>query len=269
MAAAAPAILAVVSTIKNQLLQHSARLKGAQTENAGIGPVLEAFDADLSAIVSAYDNGTANASTCIAALQGLDANIYNNLRGNTVDPQGRPIPGAAWSDSIGAQGLCNKGCTAGCCVYFGDLGPVLSMASVAMGGAPIRLAQWGVRDPRYSAIPGGANIKVPEVFASKYGLQDRPSYTISVVAPPPATKVQQGLQSTISELLSGGGELAPNAPPIVSTLANQAPVSLGGVMAGNVGGNPVTLGLGVNRSELIFVVIGVVFVIVVAALFRR
>lgn len=249
-----------------QLLQHSARLKGAQTENAGIEPVVASFDADLAAIVSAYNNGQASTATCIQALQGLDSNIYQNLRGNTVSPSGAPIPGAAWSDSTGVAGRCDKTCTAGCCVYFGDLGPVLSMASVAMGGPTIRAAQWGLRDPRYTATPGGARIQVPEVFASKYGLQDRPGYVINITAPPPAAKVQQGLQTTVASLL---GESNSGAPPIVADLAAQAPtVSLGGAMPGFANpGNAVTLSGAFTRPSVILLAVGALFVVLIAALF--
>lgn len=250
------------------LLQHSARLQGAKTENAGIEPVVNAFDADLAAIVAAYNNGQADAATCVNALRGLDQNLYTNLRGNTVSPSGAPIPGAAWSDSTGVAGRCDKTCTAGCCVYFGDLGPVLSMASVAMGGGYIRAAQWGVRDPRYKAVQGGATIQVPEVFASKYGLADRPGYTISVVAPPPAAKVQEGLQSTLASFF---GEAS--APPVVSTLANEAPVasgSLGGAMPGFASvANSVTLGGFAANPSLILVATGALFLIILAALFTR
>jgi hypothetical protein len=74
-------------------------------------------------------------------------------------------------------GKCDKTCTAACCVYYGDLGPVLSNLITAAGGQ----GKWGANDPRLSMQAGGAVIQVPEVFASKYGGIDRKGYQITLL----------------------------------------------------------------------------------------
>jgi hypothetical protein len=212
---------AAIQVAISDLIQHSARLKAAKSENAGIPPVVAAFDADVAAIVSAYNNGQATASDCIKACQYVDANIKANLQANVG------APGTAWSDSVGMSGKCNKQCTAGCCVYFGDLGPVLSLMQVAMGGPG---GAWGRGDPRLTLTTTGGTIKVPEVFASKYGGQDRPSYEITISRAPGIGAVQAGILSTVDELLG-------NSPSALQGLLPS------GVSGGSV--NPVLLIVGV------------------------
>lgn len=190
---AAGAVSGTVKAAVTQLTQHTARLKGAKNENAALNPVVVAFDADVAAIRDAYNNGGADAATCIAACAAVDANIQANLKSHVG------APGTAWSTAVGMQGKCNKLCTAGCCVYYGDLGPVLSMMVTAMGGAPL-VPLWGRNDPRYHATANGATINVPEVIGSKYGATDRPGYTLTITAPPPQGKVQAGLLGIVSEL---------------------------------------------------------------------
>jgi len=181
-----------------QLVQHSVRLKDAKNENAAIPPVVAAFDADFAAIVDAYNNGQATAADCIQALQYVDATIQANLRNSITDASGNFLPGTGWNASVGVAGLCNKQCTAGCCVYHGDLGPPLSLAQVALGGPG---GAWGRGDPRLQLTATGGVIKVPAVFASKYGGQDRPGYTVTLARVPGVGAVQAGLLSTVDELL--------------------------------------------------------------------
>lgn len=159
--------LSVAKQIGSLLLgAHTARLQGATNENAALVQVVPAFDQDLQEINAAYLSGTADASECIAALQKVDAAIYTYIKGKVG------APGTAWSDTNGMAGKCDKTCTAGCCVYFGDLGPALSDSSVALGGPKIR--GWGLGDPRLS----GTTVQVPTVYGSKYGGVNRAGYTL-------------------------------------------------------------------------------------------
>jgi hypothetical protein len=249
---------AVQATI-NELLQHSLRLKNAKSENAAIPPVVAAYDGDLQAIVNAYNNGDASPQTCIAALQQLDANIYNQLRSGTLTAGGAPIPGTAWDDATGFAGKCNKQCTAGCCVYFGDLGPPLSLAQIAMGGQGGR---WGTNDPRWK---GNGVIEVPEVFASKYGGQDRPKYTITISAPPIGAQVSTSLKNTINSLLG----LAPTTPTdplgeIISGTSGTAPL---GTQGGPLGFSSSPGGL--NLTYLVIGGFGLGFLLLLALVMRK
>lgn len=196
MAAAAPiaisaGINAASSIVGALLAGHVARLKGAKSENEAIPQVVSAFDADVQQIVAAYNNGSISGAQAVQVLQTVDAGIVSYLR-KQVGP-----PGTAWSDTSGFAGKCDKTCTAGCCVYYGDLGPVISGLEIAMGGS----GRWGVNDPRLSASTTGVTVQVPQVFASKYGGVNRPGYTLTVVRRPgtsanPPQYAQTGLPPT-------------------------------------------------------------------------
>lgn len=193
-------VAAIGATIKvaiSDLVMHSARLKAAKSENAALQQVITAFDGDVTAITYAYNNGQADAATCIAAAKFVDNAIETNLRQSITGPGGAFIPGTSWSVAVGMQGKCNKLCTAGCCVYYGVFGPVLSLMQVAMGGMG---SAWKSGDPRYKAMANGAVIHVPEIFGNKYGGADRPGYDISITQPPITGRVQAGLTATVDEL---------------------------------------------------------------------
>jgi hypothetical protein len=209
-AIAIPLISQGVNAVSSLLLgQHTARLKNAQSENQAIPAVIQAFDADLTEIYQAYTGGHASASQCIAALRDVDANIYAYL--SQLGKSGKP--GIAWSDVNGMAGKCDKTCTASCCIYFGDLGPALSDSSVALGGQKIR--GWGKGDPRLS----GTTVKVPAVFASKYGGTNRAGYTLNWIAPRKTIGTPQQVITLSTARLSG----SPGAPSAV--LQNGATVS--------------------------------------------
>jgi len=229
------------------LAQHSLRLKDAKTENAAIPPVVAAFDADVSAIVAAYNSGQATPATCAQACAAVDANIRSSLQNGTVSAGGKPIPGTAWNSTSGFAGKCDKTCTAGCCVYYGDLGPVLSLMTLVMGGAPL-YQQWGAKDPRLQLTSTGAVITVPEVFASKYGGQDRPSYQITLTRPPAVASVEGNLKQSIAEIF---GTPQTGAGGVVASLA--------------AGGAPVAASPASNSKVLLIFGVGLVALIAVLA----
>jgi len=237
-----------------ELLQHSLRLKNAKTENAAIAGVVAPYDQDLQAIVNAYNSGAADPATCVAALQQLDSRIYNQLRSGTITAGGAPIPGTAWSDSVGLAGKCNKQCTAGCCVYFGDLGPPLSLAQIAMGG---KGGRWGTNDPRWK---GNGLIVVPEVFASKYGGQDRPSYTIQITTPPLVNSAASSIKNTVNSLLG----LTPSTPSNALSQVLSTPPSGGALGTVPSTGGPTS---GLNLTYVVlgaFALFGLLLVALVA-----
>lgn len=175
-AAAAPLIISAVSKITAGLLAaHTARLKGATSENAALVQVIPAFDDDIKGIVNAYNTGQASAQQAIVALQAVDNGIKAYLKAQVGKP------GTAWNDSVGIAGKCDKTCTAGCCVYFGDLGPPLSLVMVALGGQG---TNWGSNDPRISSGPSGVTVQIPQVFGSKFGGTNRAAYTLTVLNRP-------------------------------------------------------------------------------------
>jgi hypothetical protein len=168
VAVAAAAGIAIVGSIVASLLQaHQARLKGATNENNAVDQYVPVFDSFVSNLVAAWNGGQATAAEVAQAAQQFDKAIYNALRSLVGSP------GTAWNDSIGMSGQCNSSCTVGCCVYFGDLGPVLNNISYVLG---FPTGKWGQGDPRIS----GRTITVPKVYPSKYSSYTRALYTITL-----------------------------------------------------------------------------------------
>lgn len=158
----------IIVGIATSLLQaHEARLHGATNENKAVDTYIPVFDSFVSQLVQAYNSGQCTAQEAATAAQQFDRYIYNAFR-SLVGP-----PGTAWNDQIGMSGQCNKSCTVGCCVYFGDLGPVLNNISFVLG---FPTGKWGQGDPRIS----GRTVTVPKVYPSKYSTYTRPLYTVTL-----------------------------------------------------------------------------------------
>lgn len=175
-AAAAPVIIKGVAQLGAKLLgallaAHKARLAGAKNENAAVAQVISPFDDFIKQAVQYYNTGQVSSADFINYVAQFDAKLYSYMKSFVGHP------GTAWDDATGMAGKCDKKCTAACCVYYGDLGPVLSNLITAAGGQ----GKWGANDPRLSMQAGGAVIQVPEVFASKYGGVDRKGYQITLL----------------------------------------------------------------------------------------
>jgi hypothetical protein len=162
------AAIGVAAGIATALLKaHNARLQGAKNENAAVDQYIPVFDSFVKAIVQAYNSKQCTASEAAMACQQFDQQLYQKFRSFVGQP------GTAWNDSTGMAGKCDKSCTVGCCVYFGDLGPVLNNISFVLG---FPTSKWGRGDPRIS----GRTITVPKVYPSKYSSFSRELYTITL-----------------------------------------------------------------------------------------
>lgn len=169
-AAAGPigAAVAVAAAIAAALLAaHEKRLQDAKTENQAVDQWVPVFDSFIQQVVQAYNSGQISASQAAQICQQFDQTIYNKFRSFVGQP------GTAWSDQIGMAGKCNKQCTVGCCLYFGDLGPPLNNISYVLG---FPTGKWGSGDPRIN----GRTITVPKVYPSKYSPLTRESYTVTL-----------------------------------------------------------------------------------------
>jgi len=160
--------VSVLVTVAMQLLQaHAARLKGAKNENQAVDQYVPVFDSFVSSLVKAYNAQQCTAQEAATAAQQFDRYIYNAFRGLVG------APGTSWNDSSGMIGKCDKTCTVGCCVYFGDIGPVLNNISYVLG---FPTGKWGQGDPRIS----GRTITVPKVYPSKYSSLAREMYSVTL-----------------------------------------------------------------------------------------
>ena len=162
------AVVAVAAAIASALLAaHKARLQGATNENMAVDQYVPVFDSFVKQTTQAYNSKQITAAQAAQICQQFDHYIYQTFRAFVGKP------GTAWNDSTGMSGKCNKSCTVGCCVYFGDLGPVLNNMSYVLG---FPTGKWGAGDPRIS----GRTITVPKVYPSKYSKLSRDLYTITL-----------------------------------------------------------------------------------------
>jgi hypothetical protein len=190
-ATAIPIAGAVIGAVTQILLaQHTARLKGAISENQLIPTSVQAFDADIAELVTAYNAGqvpvlsNGQSPTCATAIQQMDQSLYSYMKGNATGP-GRAwtdVPGANPPISTNAVPACGKACTAECCVFWNDMNNVLAEINRYLTGQPAQtiLTQ---------KTATGCNFTIPEVVQppKQYGTFSRASYTINLVTPSNAT----------------------------------------------------------------------------------
>lgn len=187
-----PVVGAVVSAVAQVLLaQHTARLKGAIAENQLVPQTVQAFDADIAELVTAYNAGqiavSKNGQSKIAAtaIQQMDTSLYTVMKSNATGP------GRAWTDvqgfatnPIGTNNVpaCNKACTAECCIFWNDMNNIMAEINRYLTGQPTQTIL-SVK------VAGGMNFTVPEVVQPpvQYGTFSRAKYTINLVIPSNAT----------------------------------------------------------------------------------
>jgi hypothetical protein len=161
------AIAAIAAVAAALLAAHEKRLTDAKNENAAVDQWIPVFDSFVVSVVNAYNNKTIDAYHAAMICQQFDQTLYDRFRSFVGQP------GTSWSDSEGMAGKCDKNCTVGCCVYYGDLGPVLNNISYVLG---YPTGKWGQGDPRIN----GRTITCPKVYPSKYSSYSRALYTVTL-----------------------------------------------------------------------------------------
>lgn len=159
----AGAVISVAAAIVGPILaKHKARVAGATSENSHNAEMTSIFDEAIPKVV-AYYNQTHDKAGTVAELKQLQNYLYNTMKSHTG------AAGTAWSDSVGQAGQCNRSCTAGCCIYWGDF---------AGGGAPAYTGINGLID----AVNGGGrrSVTMPKVYPGKYSAFSRPLYTVQL-----------------------------------------------------------------------------------------
>jgi hypothetical protein len=177
---AGPAISAAYSVLVKTLLSASAaRAKAATNENAAVAKGVPGWDAAISQIVAAYNNGSITATQVQSALTIALSNYWaevtpqiqsgrNGCNGGSSCP-GVPNISSAYVTNEGGNNYCSGDIGAACCVGCADLN--LSTANM----------NWAVN---HASVTGQAvTAFVQVVFASKYGGVNRPSYTVTFTPP--------------------------------------------------------------------------------------
>ena len=156
-------VIGVAAAIVGPLIAaHKARIAGATNENSHNAEMTALFDQAIPQIV-AYWNKTHDKAGTLSELNQLQQYMYTTMKSRVG------AAGTAWSDSVGQAGKCNKQCTAGCCIYWGDF---------AGGGAP---AYTGINGLIAAVNNGGKrNVTMPKVYPGKYSSFTRPLYTVTL-----------------------------------------------------------------------------------------
>lgn len=201
-----------------QLLGHSTRLKDATNENSAASSAIPAFTQDVQEVVSAFNNGTVDASEALAFIQQQQQAVYAFLK-KQVGPSG-----TAWTEGGGA---CDKTCTVGCCLYYGFVVVVVSRFTAILQAA---------------TYP--ATLKLPPTSASKYGYKGSPglSLTINPVLISPIVSLLGGNESV------PGSISAPSSATSVTSNKLLTSVGLGKV-------SPTNLLLG--AAAIVTVIVGI------------
>lgn len=204
----------LVAVISDLLAKHAQRAADAKNENQAADSASMTFDQAIQQIVQAYNGGSVTAAQCVSQLQALQQAMYSTLR-SKVGP-----PGTAWTSSPPSPGAgtpCNKGCTVGCCVYYNDLLPGITMCTQALnalGGSLSSAQTVAAGMPAFNNQPAQANgasgictsftFTIEAIAKSKYSDYTRPAYQVTLTQPP-ASAVSSGLTSLVGGSAEVGG----------------------------------------------------------------
>jgi hypothetical protein len=187
-AKAIPIVGEAVAAVADILLgQHTARLKGAISENQLIPASVNAFDADIKEIVAAYNSGSASAAQCAGAIYQMWNSLHDYMRQNATGP------GRAWREVESGIGSiqpnsppCDKTCTAECCVFWSNFHPLLAnLYAFFTTGKPL-LVGGGARYtgwPPTNSATGPFTLNVLVVSPPNdpaYGNYSRAAYTLTL-----------------------------------------------------------------------------------------
>ena len=208
---------AIAGAIAGIWASHAARVKGAKNENAAINSAVQAFDAGMQAIFTAANSSDPTTNISGPQAAQLVGQLYTQFWQQMLPfTQG---PGAKDSSGGGAncgQGLnpagpcagtpgghkCDNNCTATCCVGCQDLYPTMLQAVAVLNN------------------PNGGTVTACTVVGSKYGANQRGSYTLTYT-PPTLSSTAGGLLSMLT-----GGTSPSGAPGSSSSLLPLALVAV-------------------------------------------
>jgi hypothetical protein len=195
-------VAVLVSVIASLWAAHEKRIAGATQENHAINSAVQTFDAGLKAIFTAANSSdpSQNVTGAQAAqqVQALFAEFFARMAPYTHAPGAADASGGGANCGNGlnpagpCQGtpgghLCNKDCTATCCVGCQDIYPTMLQAVAVLNN------------------PNGGTVTACTVYGSKYGAVQRSGYSLTYTPP----KISGSISSIASALTGGGGASLP------------------------------------------------------------
>lgn len=185
-------VAVIGSVIAGLWAAHAARAKGAKNENAAVNSAVQSFDSSIRAVFDAANSNDPNkyidAQTAVQVLQQVLAAYWaapgiatSGQQPGTSDESGHGLNCA----TVRAKSTpCDKKCTAACCVGCLDLEPsILDAVAVFQ--------------------QGGGSVSVRKVYPSKYGVTERPAYTLTYKPNPPV--IAEDVTSSLSHIFGGSG----------------------------------------------------------------
>lgn len=202
----------LVGVIAGLWAAHNARVAGAKAENQAINSAVSTWDQGMKAIFDAANSSdpTRNVSGAQAAAQvqalwtqfwqvmsqymhapgtADTSNMGTNCGSTTLNPQG-PCAGTPGGH------VCDKSCTATCCVGCQDLYPAFLQAMQVLNS------------------PTGGQVQVCAVVSSKYGASGRGSYTLTYT-PSAISSAGGSISGGISSLFGGAGGGGSSMLPLI------------------------------------------------------
>jgi hypothetical protein len=212
MATASPATAAIslasnlVGAAFSAIAQHSLRLRDAKAENSAVPQAVDALQQDFDEIAGALSSGEATPREAIAHLIQMESSIEGFLKSLVGKPgtawAGSPsgCPGSDVPKTENGSHPCDKGCTAGCCIFFNYLEPAVDCF---------------IKRLQRTAPGGSFGVNIPAIAGNKYGFPNVPAYSVTVTLPKYGASVASDVvgETTgfISRLLGGGNSVTTSA----------------------------------------------------------
>lgn len=168
LSSAIPFIGAAIAPIFSLLAAHSARVKGAKTENQLLSEIQPAVQADITSIVQARSNRQITDSQAFTALTQVQENYWNAVAGvehgagqaggpqNCLqyNPPQKPVKydqyALAGTLDYWHASACNNSCTASCCVGCSNIMNWLASTHAAIqAGRPTTIYYRGIVGSHY------------------------------------------------------------------------------------------------------------------------
>lgn len=210
----------LISVIAGLWSAHNARVAGATHENQAINSAVQTWDAGMRAIFAAVNSSdpTQNVSPSQAAAQVQQLwqqfwaamAPYMHAAGTADTSMGGVNCGSTTLNPAGACAgtpsghICDKDCTASCCVGCQDLYPSMLEALQVLSS------------------PTGGTVQVCAVARSSYGANARSSYTLTYTPPAVAgagASIGTDLTSGLSSLFGGATGSAAGSGSLLPVLA--------------------------------------------------
>ena len=218
----------LVGVLAGLWAKHEARIKGAKAENQAINSAVQTFDAGIKAIFAAANSSDPGVNVpgpaAASQVQQLYSEFWAQMAPFTHSPgaadasgggancgNGSLNPGGPCTGTPGGH-MCDKTCTATCCVGCQDLYPTMLQAVQVLNS------------------PTGGTVQVCTVYGSKYGANMRAGYSLTYT-PPKLPTVASTVNTVATDVLSAltGGSIVSDVAGAMSSNKGLIPIALVGL----------------------------------------